>query len=88
MSKTIIGVDIAKLKFDAARFSEGKYRHKKFDNNTPGFCAFISWLASFGEDQPLICMEATGTYSHALAEYLVEQGYVNCLVNFRSVQTS
>lgn len=81
MSKIIIGVDIAKLKFDVARFSEGKYHHKKFDNNVPGFMAFCSWLSHFGDDKPLICMEATGTYSHALAEYLVEQGYPVSVVN-------
>ncbi len=29
MSQVVIGVDIAKEKFDVARFCEGKYRHKQ-----------------------------------------------------------
>jgi transposase len=78
----IIGVDIAKAKFDVARLNEeGKYRHKKFDNNAQGFAAFLVWLTSFGESQSWICMEATGAYSIPLAEFLVERGYRVSVVN-------
>jgi transposase len=76
-----VGVDIAKQKFDVARLCENKYRHRKFDNNPAGFAAFIAWLASFGDEQPRICMEATGAYSMPLAEFLVEQGYRVSVVN-------
>ena len=68
MSQIVIGVDIAKLKFDVARLCEGKYRHKKFDNNPAGFTAFLTWLTSFADEQPWLCMEATGGYSIPLAE--------------------
>lgn len=82
MSQVIIGVDIAKLKFDVARLCQGKYRHKKFNNHSAGFAAFIAWLGSFAEDdQPWICMEATGAYSIPLAEWLTEQGYRVSVVN-------
>lgn len=80
--QVIIGVDIAKAKFDVARLNEeGKYRHKKFDNNAQGFTAFLVWLTSFGESQSWICMEATGAYSIPLAEFLVERGYRVSVVN-------
>lgn len=79
--QTVIGVDIAKQKFDAARLCENKYRHKKFDNTPQGFAAFLVWLTSFGDSSPWICMEATGAYSIPLAEFLVEQGYRVSVVN-------
>ena len=37
MSQIVIGVDIAKKKFDVASLSEGKYKHKTFTNNEQGF---------------------------------------------------
>jgi transposase len=81
MPQSVVGVDIAKLKFDAARLCEGKYRHKKFDNNPAGFADFIAWLATFGDTQPWVCMEATGAYSIPLAEFLVGGGYRVSVVN-------
>ncbi|HYE37146.1 IS110 family transposase [Methylocaldum sp.] len=81
MPQTIIGVDIAKRKFDVARLCEHKYRHKKFDHNAQGFVAFLDWLNSFGDPQPWVCMEATGAYSVPLAEFLVERGYRVSVVN-------
>jgi transposase len=81
MPEVIIGVDIAKQKLDVARLCENKYRHKQFDNNAQGFAAFLTWLISFGDTQPWICMEATGTYSIPLAEFLTAQGYRVSVVN-------
>jgi len=81
MPQTIIGVDIAKQKFDVARLCENKYRHKKFDNNAQGFAAFLDWLTNFGDLQPWVCMEATGAYSIPLAEFLAERGYPVSVVN-------
>lgn len=81
MPKSVVGVDIAKLKFDAAYLCEGKYRHKKFDNNPAGFAAFIAWLATFGDTPPWVCREATGAYSIPLAECLVERGFQVSVVN-------
>jgi len=82
MGRTIVGVDVAKAKFDAARLDDkGHFRHKGFDNNTAGFIAFLAWLAGFGDEKPWICMEATGAYSIPLAEFLAGQGYRVSVVN-------
>ena len=82
MSQVVIGVDIAKLKFDVASLSNGKYKHKTFTNNEQGFTHFVSWLLTlFINDKPLICMEATGAYSIPLAEFMVNQGYAVSVVN-------
>ncbi|MDD2661068.1 MAG: hypothetical protein PHY54_15550 [Methylococcales bacterium] len=64
MSQIVIGVDIAKKKFDVASLCDGKYKHKAFANNEQGFANFVSWLLThFSNDKPLVCMEATRAYS-------------------------
>jgi len=73
MSQVVIGVDIAKDKFDVARLSEGRYRHKQFANHPAGFATLLAWLQGFGDAAPWVGMEATGTFSIPLAEFLVEQ---------------
>ncbi|MDO9423519.1 MAG: hypothetical protein Q7T40_04955 [Methylobacter sp.] len=61
MYKIVVGVDIAKLKFDLASLTDGKYKHKTFANDEQGYAAFLSWLlALFINDKPMICMETTG----------------------------
>jgi transposase len=82
MYSIVIGVDIAKLKFDVASLHHGKYKHKTFMQNKQGYQQFVDWIASlFSNDKPLICMEVTGAYSLPLAEFMVNQGYAVSLVN-------
>lgn len=82
MTKIVIGVDIAKLKFDGASLNNGKYKHKVFTNNEQGYTHFINWLLLlFANDKPLIFMEETGAYSLPLAEFMVNQGYAVSVVN-------
>lgn len=82
LSKVVIGVDIAKKKFDVASLSDGKYKHKIFTNDEQGFATFVVWLVTlFPNDKPLICMEATGAYSIPLAEFMVNQSYPVSVVN-------
>lgn len=82
MYSIVIGVDIAKLKFDVASLCNGKYKHKVFNNNPQGFQQFMDWVVSlFAEHKPLICMEATGAYSLPLAEFMDKQGYAVSVVN-------
>jgi transposase len=73
MFKIIVGIDIAKKKFDVARLLDGKYRQKVFLNTPVGFAAFVAWLAGFGAEPVLIVMEATGAYSLPLTEFLTER---------------
>jgi transposase len=82
MYKIVVGVDIAKLKFDVASLTDGKYKHKTFTNDEQGYAAFLSWLLTlFANDKPMICMEATGAYSIPLADYMISQGYPVSVVN-------
>jgi transposase len=78
----VIGADIAKKKFDVACLMEGKFKHKVFTNDAVGFADFVAWFSSLcGDVSPLICMEATGSYSLPLADYLVNHDFSVSLVN-------
>jgi len=79
MSRTPIGVDIAKAKFDVATFVNGKYKTKSFANTPAGIQAFQTWLAAFSE--PHVCLEATSTYGEALSERLADAGVMVSVVN-------
>jgi transposase len=53
-----------------------------FTNNEQGYKHFINWLLLlFANEQPLICMEATGAYSLPLADFMVNEGYAVSVVN-------
>jgi len=71
-----IGVDVSKSKFDAALMTaQGKYRSKVFDNTTVGFEEFLGWIdvhVEQGRSNARICMEATGVYHEALANFLFD----------------
>lgn len=78
----VLGIDIAKAKFDVAlRWADGRVRRKAFPNTRHGFAALTGWL----EDQHVArlhaALEATGTYGLALAEYLHDAGHVVSLLN-------
>ena len=66
-----LGIDVSKAKLDCAlRLPEGKLRHKVVENTPDGFQALRTWLNKQGVDVVHVCMEATGTYWEAAAEFL------------------
>ena len=82
MTRTWIGIDIAKLKFDVAIIFEDKRKfHKVFTNNQQGFLDFIKWLENFSLDSPHFCLEATGIYGYELAYFLNTKNYHVSIVN-------
>jgi transposase len=82
MYKIIVGVDIAKRKFDVASLVNDKYKHKHFSNDEVGFAAFVAWLSLFFPTaEVLVCLESTGTYGMPLADYLFNQGIAVSIVN-------
>jgi transposase len=77
-----LGLDVAKLKFNACLIREGgKLRHRVFANSEAGFSQLAEWLAKNGAGQVHACLEATGTYSEALAAYLHGAGHTVSVVN-------
>ncbi|MCH7756758.1 transposase, partial [Patescibacteria group bacterium] len=53
---------------------------KVFNNDKKGFAKFMLWLKQL-DAKPHTCMEATGIYGHALANFLYENDYPISLVN-------
>jgi len=76
-----LGIDIAKKTFDVALLRNDKFRNKKFPNNLEGFKQLDSWLAKQGTIRVHACLEATGSYSEALAVHLHQAGHTVSLVN-------
>ena len=81
MKDFVLGVDIAKRKFDAALLINGKLKHKVFTNDKEGFSELIVWLKKYGVDHVHGCMEASGTYGEELAIFLHEAGHTVSIVN-------
>lgn len=77
-----LGIDIAKLKFDAALLMEdGKFKTKIFTNSPQGFIALKDWLTRMDADAVPVCMEATGVYYENLATFLTDKGQTVSVVN-------
>jgi transposase len=76
-----LGIDVAKKTFEAALLRNDKLRHKKFSNNSDGFKQLDGWLSKQAAIQIHVCLEATGSYSEALAVHLHQAGHTVSLVN-------
>ncbi len=82
MTKLVLGIDIAKLKFNVCLINDsGKLRHKVFASTSAGFEQLREWLAKQGIEQLHACLEATGTYSESLALFLYQAQHIVSVVN-------
>ena len=81
MERTIIGIDVAKKKFDVALLLGEKTLSGAFKNTAEGFAMFLRWLERHEVERVHACMEATGTYGEDLATYLHSAGHVVSVVN-------
>jgi transposase len=78
-----IGIDIAKLTFDACLIRpQGKPQKKSFANTPEGFAKLIRWVAHLASDAEChYCMEATGSFYEALAIFLAEANQCVSVIN-------
>jgi len=81
MSVSVLGIDIAKQKFDVALLVDGKTKHKACKNSAEGFENLMLWLEKQGIQKVHACLEATGNYGEDLAIYLHEAGHIVSIVN-------
>ncbi len=81
MSKNILGIDIAKRKFDVAIIFDGKTLIKKFDNSARGCKLLNGWLKSLHRESVHVCLESTGTYGDLVAQSLHDAGHLVSVVN-------
>src|ERR1051325_10853123 len=72
--KIILGIDIAKDKFDCCLLAAGQKLHQEFANTPRGFKQLLRWLAKAQvlPAQLWACMEATGIYGEALLRFLFD----------------
>lgn len=77
-----LGVDVAKAKLDSALLlPTGKLKSKVLANTPEGFMGLVEWLKKHDADHARVCMEATGVYWEALAEFLADAGFTVAVVN-------
>lgn len=77
----IIGIDIAKNKFDVALLRNGKIKTKVLKNSPEGFENLKKWLSKQGVNHVHACMEATGILFEGLATFLADEGHDVSVVN-------
>ena len=78
----ILGIDLAKLTFDATvQTTAGAHHYQAFPNTPEGFAQLAAWLAQHGVTRVHACMEATNVYWEALATWLHAQGHTVSVVN-------
>lgn len=79
--KNTLGIDVSKRTFDVALLSNNKFKHRKFQNTRAGHTALLAWLEQRNAGDVHVCMEATGIYGEALAEWLYDHGLSVSVVN-------
>ncbi len=77
----IVGVDLAKSKFDFALLQGKRVIHDVLPNDASSAQALHQWLAARHIEQAHICMEATGTYGDDLAAGLYALGHQVSILN-------
>ncbi len=81
---SVLGIDVAKAKVDIwfERVPpSAKPIHRCYENTPAGHQRLLAWLATQAVGQLHACLEATGSYSDALALCLHQAGYRVSLVN-------
>jgi transposase len=78
----VLGIDIAKAKFDVVLLTpDGKRRRKACPNTPVGFEELVAWLRRHHVARVHATLEATGTYGEALATWLHDAGHCVSVVN-------
>ena len=78
----VLGIDLAKLTFDATLLTtSGTQHYASFPNTVEGFTQLQTWLLQHDVTVLHACMEATNIYWEALATWLHAQGYTVSVVN-------
>ena len=79
--QSILGIDVSKSTLDAVLIANGGTFHKTIHNTLQGYHQLEKWLRDHEAGKVQGCLEATGQYGEAVAEYLYECGYQVSVVN-------
>jgi transposase len=78
----VLGIDLAKLSFDATLLTtSGVPHYASFPNSPEGFTQLHAWLVQHDVSTLHACMEATNIYFEALASWLHAHDYTVSVVN-------
>lgn len=82
MGWQMVGIDVSKAKLDVCLLGEaGQTAFQQVANTVAGYEALQAWLRQHNPQPLPICMEATGIYSQAPAQYLYQSHYRVSVVN-------
>jgi transposase len=82
MTEPILGIDLAKFKFNVCLINpNGKLKHRVLPNTSTGFEQLLDWLSKQGVHRVHACLEATGTSGEAVSLFLHEAGHKVSVVN-------
>lgn len=81
MCDSFLGIDISKEKFDVHLFKDEQRWSGEFENSEKGFKQLSKWLKKRKIGRMHGCMEATGSYGEALAEYMYAANIKVSVVN-------
>jgi transposase len=88
MTKSSVGIDVSKKKLDVALLLENmKVRKKTFTNDLAGFHCLAQWVQHHHKGSFHFCMEFTGVYDEAVAEYLFEKGHIVSRINAMAIKS-
>jgi transposase len=76
-----IGIDVSKATLDVALLRERDQQHTQVPNTKAGFRTLHNFLKKRCPESGHVCLEATGLYGDAVAEFLFQHGYVVSVVN-------
>jgi len=88
MIKASVGIDVSKKKLDVALLLDTmKVRKKTFTNDLEGFQNLLQWVQYHHKGSFHFCMEFTGIYDEAVAEYLYKEGQLVSRMNAMAIKS-
>ena len=81
MSNTTLGIDVSKLELSIALLKGNKAIKAKLKNDESGFKKLQHLLSKHKASDAKICMEATGHYGFAVADFFYNKGYTVYVIN-------
>jgi transposase len=77
----VLGIDVSKAKLDCALSLGSKFRDKVIANTPAGFEELATWLKHHAPGPVHACLEATGIYWEAVAQFLADAGHTVSVIN-------
>ena len=81
-----VGIDVGKWELHVALIQGDKTLSKSVGNNESGFEQLHRWLKNRKAQDAHVCMEATGTYGVAVAEYLHDNDFIVSVINPQQIK--